>query len=189
MLLTKDRVQRLRPTSSTHVIQVIARIFPPVKIVVHDEEGKPLEGVKISLYRVAKDQGSPVLEINEISTANGLAVNRLLPYDTTIFPQELQMVGFSITVVGLTLNSKKASTLSSSHRRRTRLQSWSSIRISVPHQQPLTSCDSVSCRGAMVQAIQCLTHQSRWRSQLMERPKRRTKCIDEAHIAGESERL
>ncbi len=54
--------------------------FPPVKIVVHDEEGKPCEGVKISLYRVAKDQGGPVLEINEISTANGLAVNRSLPY-------------------------------------------------------------------------------------------------------------
>jgi serine/threonine protein kinase len=54
--------------------------FPPVKIVVHDEEGKPLEGVKVSLYQLAKDQGGQVLEINETSNASGMAVNRNLPY-------------------------------------------------------------------------------------------------------------
>ena len=54
--------------------------FSPVKIVVHDEEGKPLEGVKVSLYQLAKDQGGQVLEINETSNASGLAVNRNLPY-------------------------------------------------------------------------------------------------------------
>jgi uncharacterized protein (TIGR03067 family) len=54
--------------------------LPPVKIVVHDEEGKPLEGVKVSLFQLAKDQGGQVLEINETSNASGLAVNRNLPY-------------------------------------------------------------------------------------------------------------
>ncbi len=54
--------------------------FPPVKIVVHDEEGKPREGVKVNLIQLAKDQGGQVLEINETSNANGLAVNRNLPY-------------------------------------------------------------------------------------------------------------
>ena len=54
--------------------------YPPVKIVVHDEEGKPLEGVKVSLIQLAKDQGGQVLEINETSNASGLAVIRNLPY-------------------------------------------------------------------------------------------------------------
>ena len=54
--------------------------LPPVKIVVHDEEGKPLEGVKVSLFQLAKDQGGQVLEINETSNASGLSVNRNLPY-------------------------------------------------------------------------------------------------------------
>ena len=54
--------------------------YPPVKIVVHDEEGKPLEGVKVSLYQLAKDKGGQVLEIIETSNASGLAVNRNLPY-------------------------------------------------------------------------------------------------------------
>ncbi|MCC6510827.1 MAG: hypothetical protein IT423_17110, partial [Pirellulaceae bacterium] len=54
--------------------------FPPVKIVVPDEEGKPLGGVKVSLRQLAKDQGGQVLEINETSNASGLAVNRNLPY-------------------------------------------------------------------------------------------------------------
>ncbi len=54
--------------------------YPPVKIVVHDEEGKPLEGVKVSLYQIAKDQGGQVLEINETSDGKGMAVNRNLPY-------------------------------------------------------------------------------------------------------------
>ncbi len=54
--------------------------FPPVKIVVHDEEGKALEGVKVSLRQLAKDPSGHVLEINETSNANGMAVNRNLPY-------------------------------------------------------------------------------------------------------------
>ena len=54
--------------------------YPPVKIVVHDEEGKPLEGVKVSLRQLAKEPGGQVLEINETSETSGLSVNRNLPY-------------------------------------------------------------------------------------------------------------
>lgn len=54
--------------------------YPPVRIVVRDEEGKPLEGVKVSLIQLAKDPGGQVLEINETSNASGLTVNRSLPY-------------------------------------------------------------------------------------------------------------
>ena len=52
----------------------------PVKIVVHDEEGKPLEGVKVSLYQLASTQAGQVLEINETSNTSGVAVDRKLPY-------------------------------------------------------------------------------------------------------------
>lgn len=87
---TENKVFRLRrihpstpPTSTSSTNSSTSKSspeFPPIKIVVHDEEGKPLEGVKVSLIQLAKDQGGQVLEINETSNASGLAVNRNLPY-------------------------------------------------------------------------------------------------------------
>ncbi len=71
----------LDPNSQNHVpTSKPSPEYPSVKIVVRDEEGKPLEGVKVSLRQLAKDPGGQVLEINETSNANGLAVNRNLPY-------------------------------------------------------------------------------------------------------------
>jgi uncharacterized protein (TIGR03067 family) len=78
MLWNFTRTGELSATSSSQ--SKSSPEFPPVKIVVHDEEGKPLEGVKVSLIQLAKDQGGQVLEINETSNASGLAVNRNLPY-------------------------------------------------------------------------------------------------------------
>ncbi len=87
---TENNVFRLRrihpstpPTSSSSTNSSASKSspeYPPVEIVVHDEEGKPVEGVKVSLYQLAKDQGGQVLEINETSNVSGLAVNRNLPY-------------------------------------------------------------------------------------------------------------
>ncbi len=87
---TENNVFRLRrihpstpPTSSSSTNSSSSKSspeYPPVEIVVHDEEGKPVEGVKVSLFQLAKDQGGQVLEINETSNGSGLAVNRNLPY-------------------------------------------------------------------------------------------------------------
>ena len=87
---TENNVFRLRrihpstpPTSSSPTNSSTSKSspeYPLVEIVVHDEEGKPLEGVKVSLFQLAKDQGGQVLEINETSNASGLVINRNLPY-------------------------------------------------------------------------------------------------------------
>ncbi|MBL8815775.1 MAG: protein kinase [Planctomyces sp.] len=54
--------------------------FPPVRIVVHDEEGRPLEGVQVSLFQVPTKEDGKIVEIGETSDAQGLAVNRRLPF-------------------------------------------------------------------------------------------------------------
>ncbi len=54
--------------------------IPPVKILVHDEEGKPLKGVQVSLLQAPVKQGGQILEISETSDGQGMAVNRNLPF-------------------------------------------------------------------------------------------------------------
>ncbi len=54
--------------------------FPPVKILVHDEVGKPLEGVQVSLLQAPVKLGGQILEISETSDEKGMAVNRNLPF-------------------------------------------------------------------------------------------------------------
>ncbi len=54
--------------------------FPPVRILVHDEEGKPLENVQVSLLQAASKAGGKIVENSEKSDARGVAVNRNLPF-------------------------------------------------------------------------------------------------------------
>ncbi len=77
---TAERMNTTQTENQLNTSSKSSPEYPPVKIVVHDEEGKPLEGVKVSLNQLAKDPGGQVLEINETSNASGLAVNRNLPY-------------------------------------------------------------------------------------------------------------
>ncbi len=54
--------------------------FPPVKILVRDEDGNPLKGVRVSLFQGATKEGGKIIEINATSNENGIAVERILPF-------------------------------------------------------------------------------------------------------------
>ncbi len=139
---------------------------------VHDEEGKPCEGVKISLYQVAKDQGGPVLEINEISTANGLAVNRSLPYghyalsartsDGWVLHHGSRLnvefeKGLDVVLVAPTANKIAKLVINSDLG---------------PPSAAINELRFGELQEATGQVIHRLMRQNQWRSRLMERPQR-----------------
>ncbi len=87
---TENNVFRLRrvhastPTNSSSSTNIASSKGsperPPVKIIVHDEEGNPLSGALVSLFQSPAEDGGQILEINETSNENGVAVNRNLPF-------------------------------------------------------------------------------------------------------------